>query len=72
MFGAIHVICRSYTCSSHAALTKKRKIFDSRAVVCCADHPYTLYPFRVICEGKERKKVGKKKERKRKKEQVLR
>ena len=31
--------------SSHAALTKKRKISDSRAVVQCEDCLYTPYSF---------------------------
>ena len=31
--------------SLHAALTKKRKMFDSSAVVWCADRLYTPYTF---------------------------
>ena len=42
--------------SSHAALTKKRKISDTTAVVWCADCSYTLYSFKVMHEQKERTK----------------
>ena len=42
--------------SLHAALTKKRKISDSRALVWCADRSYTPYTFGVMLDGKEERK----------------
>ena len=48
--------------SQHAVLTKKRKIFDSRPVVWCADHTYTVYSLGAICveqKEEERKKKAK-------------
>ena len=52
--------------NSHAALTKKRKISDSRVFVWCADRSYTPYTFRVMLDGKEE---GRKKEKKKEEEQ---
>ena len=45
--------------SSHAALTKKRKIFGSKAVVWYADRLYMPYTFRIIHERKEESKKKK-------------
>ena len=47
--------------SSHAALTKKRKISDRRAVIWCADHSYILYSFRVMHDGKKEERTRKNK-----------
>ena len=44
----------------HAALTKKRKIFDSNAVVGCVVRWYTPYTFEVCL--REKKKEERKKE----------
>ena len=51
--------------SSHAVLTKKRKICGSRAFVWCANHLHTLYTFPVMLDLKERKKEKEEKERRR-------
>ena len=52
--------------SSHAVLTKKSMISDSRAFVWCADRLYTLHSFFRYAWGK-RKKESKKKENKKNK-----
>ena len=51
----------------HATLTKKRKIYDIRASIGCANCSYTPYTFRVMLIGKEegRRKKKKKEERNR-------
>ena len=55
----------------HAALTKKRKISDSNAVVWCADCFYTPYTFTIMREGKEEEEERKKKEKRRTKPKLL-
>ena len=55
MFGDIHV---QYVAdhSLHAAITKKRKISDSKAIIWCTDCSYMLYNLGVMNEGKGKRK----------------
>ena len=48
--------------SLHATLTKKRKMYDIRASIGCANCSYTPYTFRLMLIGKEQGRRKKKKE----------
>ena len=55
--------------SSHAALTKKRKICDSRAFVYCGDRLYTPYTFELCLMEKEEEEEEEEEEERRRREE---